>query len=213
MNIFTIIASALILMPIAATAQEQEPTERQAEDLPVAPIFTGLKFGSGLHYQSTTAKYALPRIKSSIDTKKGDLGYRFHVGYAAQVGNVLVVGSEAGIEHGGATLTAASDLGDYSLKPSWSWDASARAGVLAAPSVLMYARAGYSWQRIEEQTDFTAIASRDLNTSSTKKGFLFGGGVEAKFTDRLFVRAEYDRMNYRNGLKTSKAMIAFISKL
>ncbi|MEG3177270.1 porin family protein [Sphingomonas sp. RB3P16] len=206
------IAGILIATPIAATAQERQSAEPQVADAPATPAFSGFKFGSGVAYQWTTADYALPSIKSSIATKKHELGYRLHIGYDAQIGNVLVVGAEAGVGRGGATLTAARDLGKYSLKPGWSWDVSGRAGVLAAPSVLLYGRAGYSWLRVKEQTDFSAVAGSDLDIRSTRKGFLFGGGIEAKVTHRSFVRAEYNRSNYRNGLKSSKVLIALASK-
>ncbi|WP_204319679.1 outer membrane protein, partial [Klebsiella aerogenes] len=60
-----------------------------------------------------------------------------------------------------------------------TWDVSGRAGVLPAPNVLLYGRAGYSWLRVRETTDFRAANLKDIDSSVTEKGFLWGGGVEA----------------------------------
>lgn len=211
MKISHFIVGLLLASPIATTAKAQQSAEQRTAELPAAPIFTGVKFGTGLNYQWITADYPLPLTKSTFGTKKDEVGYRFHVGYDAQIGNALVIGSEAGLGRGGTTLTASSALGEYSLKPGWSWDASARAGVVTAPSVLMYGRLGYSWLRVREQTNFTALTSKDLDTSSTRRGFMFGAGIEAKVTQKIFVRGEYNRTNYRDGLKTSKVMLAVAS--
>ncbi|WP_204268186.1 hypothetical protein, partial [Escherichia coli] len=67
-------------------------------------------------------------------------------------------------------LTAASPTGDYALKPGWTWDVSGRAGVLPAPNVLLYGRAGYSWLRVRETTDFRAANLKDIDSSVTEKG-------------------------------------------
>lgn len=199
MKLVPLITGLLVLTPVTAFAQ--------ARDVHDGPTFEGVKVGADIDYRWTTADHALPRIVSNIDKKKGGIGYRAHVGYDAQLGQTLVIGAEGGIGRGGKRLSAASPTGDYTLKPRWTWDVSGRAGVLAAPSVLLYGRAGYSWLRVREQTDFRAITSSDLGTASTKKGILFGGGIEAAVSPGLFVRAEYNRMNYGEGQKSSKALL------
>ncbi|WP_137863146.1 MULTISPECIES: porin family protein [unclassified Sphingomonas] len=169
--------------------------------------FGGVKVGVSVDYRWHEGDYSLPRIASRIDQSKGGIGYRGHVGYDAQIGDMLVIGAEAGIGKGGKTLTAASPTGDYALKPGWTWDVSGRAGVLPAPNVLLYGRAGYSWLRVRETTDFRAANLKDIDSSVTEKGFLWGGGVEAGVMPGVYARAEYNRANYRDGLKTSKVQL------
>lgn len=205
MKLFSLVAGLLVLPPAVASAQTQTQTE--AQDVHDAPTFGGVKVGADIDYRWTEADHSLPRIASSINQTKGGIGYRVHVGYDAQVGNMLVIGAEGGIGRGGKTLSVASITGDYSIKPRWTWDVSGRVGVLAAPTVLLYGRAGYSWLRVREKTDFRAVASKDLSTSATEKGFLYGGGIETAISPGLFVRAEYNRVNYRDGLKTSRALL------
>jgi len=199
MKLFSLVAGLLVLAPAIACAQ--------ARDVHDAPTFGGIKVGADIDYRWMEAEYSLPRIASDIDRKKGGIGYRAHVGYDAQIGNMMVIGAEGGISRGGKTLSVASVTGDYSIKPSWSWDISGRVGVLAAPTVLLYGRVGYSWLRVREKTDFRAITSKDLDTSATEKGFLYGGGIETAVSPGLFVRAEYNRINYHDGLKTSRASL------
>lgn len=211
------VAAILAALPLAATAQtsqtsqatEGQSPEATGYDRPEAPRFAGIKIGSDSEYRWIDADYAVSSIASSIKRKKSDAGFRAHVGYDAQIGGVLVVGAEGGIGRGEPTVSAASALGDYTLKTGWSWDASGRAGLLAAPSALVYGRAGYSWLRVHEKTDFRAAASKDLDSWGTEKGFLFGGGIEMAVSHRMFVRAEYDRVDYGHGLTTSKALIGF----
>ena len=165
--------------------------------------FSGVKVGVSVDYRWQDGDYSLPRIASRIDQSKGGIGYRGHIGYDAQLGDLLVIGAEAGIGRGGKTLTAASPTGDYALKPGWTWDASGRAGILPAPNVLLYGRAGYSWLRVRETTDFRAANLKDIRTNLTEKGFLWGAGIEAGVSPGVYARAEYDRANYRDGLTST----------
>ena len=163
--------------------------------------FGGVKVGVSIDYRWHDGDYSLPRIASRIDQSKGGIGYD------AQLGDLLVIGAEAGIGRGGKTLTAASPTGDYALKPGWTWDASGRAGILPAPNVLLYGRAGYSWLRVRETTDFRATNLKDLRTSGTEKGFLWGAGIEAGISPGMYARAEYSRANYRDGLTASNVRL------
>ncbi len=187
---------ALALAPTAGRAQSLDDV-----------TFTGVKIGASVDYRWQEGDYALPRIASMLDEKRGVIGYRGHVGYDVQLGNVLVIGGEGGIGRGGGTLKAASTVGDYALKPRWAWDISGRIGVLPVPRVLLYGRTGYGWLRTREATDFRATNLADVNSSSTKSGFLWGGGAEVALLPGVFTRAEYNRVNYGRGLTSSKVQI------
>lgn len=191
-----LLVGAVALMPTAALAQSRDDV-----------TFTGVKIGASVDYRWHDGDFPLPRIAGKLDEKKGGIGYRGHIGFDTQIGSALVIGAEGGIGRGGNELTAANTNGDYTLKPRWTWDVSGRAGVLPAPNVLLYGRAGYSWLRVRETTDFRPAALKDLKTSGTEKGFLWGAGVEAAVTRGVFARAEYGRVNYRDGLTSSKIQL------
>ncbi|QNQ08994.1 outer membrane protein [Sphingomonas alpina] len=191
-----LIAGALALVPTASLAQS-------AEDA----TFGGVKIGASLDYRWHDGEYSLPRIATRIDEDRGGIGYRAHIGYDAQIGSAFVIGGEAGFGRGGKTLRTESLAGDYSIKPRWNWDASGRVGVLPTRSILVYGRAGYSWLRVREKTDFRDIALKDKESSSTEGGILYGGGIETAISSGYFVRAEYNRVNYGDGFKSSKILL------
>lgn len=193
MKSICLLIGAIVVMPSAATAQSREEV-----------TLTGVKVGATIDYRWHDGDFQVRRIATKVDEKEGGIGYRAHVGYDAQVGKALLIGAEAGIGRGGKALAGSSTTGDYSLKPRWTWDVSGRVGVLPAPNVLLYGRAGYSWLRVRETTDFRATNLKDLKSSSTEKGFLWGAGIEAGVTQGVSARAEYVRVNYRDGLTASK---------
>ncbi len=188
-----LLAGCLVALPGAALAQSYDD-----------PGFGGVKIGAAIDYRSLDGDYALPRIESRIEDDRGGIGFRGFLGYDAQLGDALVIGGEAGLGRGGKSLDAQSATGDYSLKPRWSWDVSGRAGILPAPNVLIYGRAGYSWLRVRETTDFNAASLEDISVDATEKGFLWGAGVETRTSSGLFARGEYNRTNYGAGLTASK---------
>lgn len=75
------------------------------------------------------------------------------------------------------------------------------------PNVLVCGRGGYSFLRVEETTDFKDVKRLDIKTDGTQKGFLFGAGVEAAVASSLSARAECNRGNYGDGLKSSKMQL------
>lgn len=191
-----LVAAVCAMVPTGAFAQSADEGS-----------FSGVKIGVSADYRSYEGDYALPRIATAVDADRGGFGYRGHAGFDMELGHMFVIGAEAGIGRGGKSLKAKSSTGEYSLKPGWTWDATARAGFLPAKNVLIYGRAGYSWLRVREKTDFAATATKDIKTSSTESGLLYGGGIETAIAPGFFVRAEYDRINYRNGLKASRTQL------
>lgn len=188
--------SALASMPGAAFAQSHDE-----------PTFSGVKIGTSIDYRWHDGDFAVPRIAGKVDEKEGGIGFRGHAGYDLQLGSAFLVGIEGGVGRGGKKLTASTTTGDYTLKPRWTWDVSGRVGVLPISNVLLYGRAGYSWLRGRETTDFHAANLNDLKSSGTEKGFLWGAGAEAALAPGFYARAEYDRVNYRDGLTSSKVLL------
>lgn len=191
-----LLASALVLTPGAAFAQSHDE-----------PAFGGVKIGASIDYRWLDGDFAVPRIAGKVDEKKGGIGVRGHAGYDVQLGSTFLVGVEGGIGRGGEKLTTSNTTGDYTLKPRWTWDVSGRVGVLPTSNVLLYGRAGYSWLRARETTDFHATNLKDLKSNGTEKGFLWGAGAEAALAPGFYARAEYNRVNYRDGLTASKVLL------
>lgn len=200
MKYVLLFACALSVLPDAAMAQPYRESVDQ-------PAFGGVKVAASIDYRWLDGDYSLPLLDSRIDQKKGGVGFRGSLGYDAQLGDMIVVGAEAGLGRGGKTLETSNLAGTYSLRPGWNWDVSARAGILPAPNVLLYGRAGYSWLRVRETTDFRATNLTDLRHDGTEKGFLWGAGVETRLASGMFARGEYNRANYGSGLTSSKIQL------
>ncbi|MFA7440977.1 MAG: outer membrane beta-barrel protein [Sphingomonadaceae bacterium] len=124
--------------------------------------------------------------KASIDVGPGKLtdnqdaftGGVF-AGYDAKLSENFVLGGEVGFDLGGKT----SDR--YDIKPRNTINVSARAGVLASPQTLIYARGGYASGRYRF---FNSDADR---FSTSRDGWQIGAGVEHAFTDNISSRIEY----------------------
>ncbi|MGV3481857.1 MAG: outer membrane protein [Sphingobium sp.] len=197
-----LVAAVCVMVPAGAFAQSADEGS-----------FSGMKVGVSADYRSHEAEYPLTRIGTTIDRDRAGFGYRAHAGFDMELGHMLVIGAEAGLGRGGKRLRAKSATGEYSLTPGWSWDVSGRAGILPANNILVYGRAGYSWLRVREKTDFVATATKDIRTGATESGFLYGGGIETAIAPGFFVRAEYNRVNYRDGLRASRTQLGMAISL
>ncbi|WP_343518525.1 porin family protein [Sphingomonas sp.] len=134
---------------------------------------------TGGHITAIVGYDMLDLNTSGLDNPNG-LTYGAALGYDYQSGNVLfgvegeVIGSTAKIEAGNTTVARAGrDL--Y---------AGGRIGYVFGRTAV-YGKVGYANARVE------TIAG-DENGD----GIRFGGGVEHKFTDKLFVKGEYRYTNY-----------------
>jgi outer membrane immunogenic protein len=169
--------------------------------------FNGPKIGVSVDRRSLDGSYDVPNVETPLKEDKAGIGYRGHVGYDLQIGETFVIGAEGGIAGGGRSLSAKSNIADYQLKPKWSYDVSGRVGVLPTSNILIYGRAGYSWLRTKETTDFNDVKRLDIESNGTKKGLLLGAGVETAVTSAVSARAEYNQVNYGEGLKSSRVQL------
>lgn len=194
------IATALLLaiLPSAGWAQSSYEDE---------PSFGGVKVGVDAEYRWADGEFRVPTLAEDLDENRGGIGYRGRIGFDMPFANIVVVGAEASLGRGGPTLRTENATGDYALKPGWNWDISGRVGVQPAPSLLIYGRGGRSWLRTREQIDFSSGSRTDIDRWHTESGFLYGGGIEAALSAGSFVRAEYNRVNYGEGLTASRALI------
>ena len=111
--------------------------------------------------------------------------------------NHLVVGAETDINFGSKDAVHQTGSGyDYRIDPRRSFDATVRAGYLVTPQTLVYARGGYTNDRIR-----TTISDTSTLTvvSQNRGGWLVGGGVERAIMPHLSARIEYRYADLSHG--------------
>ena len=191
-----ILMGLLAILPGTAIAQDAEKQ-----------TFDGVHVGVSVDRRTLDGDYKIPSLGTVLDEDKTGIGYRGHVGYDLRLGSIFALGVEGGVGRGGRSLSTKGDIADYTLKPSWNYDISGRVGVLPTSNIMLYGRAGYSWLRVGEKTDFRDVKRVDVESSGTKKGLLLGAGVEAAISSGLSARAEYNRTDYGRGLNSSKVQL------
>ncbi|WP_165191724.1 outer membrane beta-barrel protein [Caulobacter soli] len=196
MTVRILAALACVVLPASAWAQSAHHAD-----------FSGLKMGADADYRWHDGDYRVTTLGADLDRKKGGFGYRGRLGLDAQFGRA-VVGAEAGFGGGGGKLKLENTVGSYKLEPGLTWDVSSRVGVLALPNALLYGRAGYSWLRVKEKTEFVANL-KDVKDRYTEGGLLYGVGLEAAVSEGAFLRAEYSRVKYNDDFSSSKAQVGF----
>jgi outer membrane immunogenic protein len=119
-----------------------------------------------------------------------------YAGYDKTIGNI-VLGAEGAINFGTSdAVSGRSGSSLYSIDPRRSIDLTARAGYLVTPSTLVYARGGYTNDRV--RTTITTAAASTI-ASEDRDGWLVGGGVERAIMPHLSARAEYRYADLSNG--------------
>lgn len=122
------------------------------------------------------------------------------IGYNWQFAPNWVFGLEADIQGSGqkdgtsATLPTAGGLFSMSLESRLNYFGTARArlGLLATPSLLLYATGGLGWGNTEfNMTSTLAGASSSASFTHTNIGWTVGGGVEGKISANWSAKAEY----------------------
>lgn len=147
-----------------------------------------------------------------------DTGFRIspYAGFNWQVAPVWVVGVEGDWGYADSTvrlhgmnyplsgqnaaLVGASE--SFSVRTKWDASVRARAGLLATPTLLLYATGGAAWLAIESTSRcsafFLSICAAnftggpfDITNAKTQLGWTAGGGLETKLWSNWIARAEY----------------------
>lgn len=133
---------------------------------------------------------------AAIDASKDSAVLGGYVAYDKEFGK-LVLGAETGINFGTSdTVASGTGVNRVTIDPKRSFDLTARAGYLVTPSTLVYARGGYTNDRIH--TTLTS-ATGPKSASEDRDGWLVGAGVERKITDHVSARLEYRYADLSNG--------------
>lgn len=76
----------------------------------------------------------------------------------------------------------------------------ARIGAAVTPSTLLYAKAGYTNARIGVNYTDSATPANNYGLHENLDGIRVGAGVEQKFGQNLYAKAEYRYSNYEKGI-------------
>jgi outer membrane immunogenic protein len=186
-----VVAAVLAIAPAAAFAQSGDESPLSGPHIGVSGVYDSLESN-----QPTSTREA---------TRRG-FGGRAHAGYDAVVGNMFLVGVEAGIGTGGRTVTQPSLAGGrFSVNPGLTYDVTARAGIAPGGGFAIYGRGGYRWLRTEQTISGQATGNSQRNV--TERGFTYGGGVEYALSEGISLRAEYDQTRFSRDLRQSKIMV------
>jgi len=128
-----------------------------------------------------------------------DVAYGVGVGYDFAFGGA-VVGVEGEYLRSEAQTTyntvGFEDFGVGNIDTGRDLYVGLRAGILATPNTLVYAKGGYTNARYKLlATDNTT----DIETNANLDGWRVGAGLEHSFNGNLYAKAEYRYSNYSNG--------------
>lgn len=167
-------AAAMIASP--AFAQDEE-------------TFDGAYVGAYVGYDSVSISDATGSGSQGGVAFGGLLGYNFDLG-----GSVIGVEGEIGEASTHQTEGDIFLLGDkLSLAANLDVFLSARVGVKASPSTLIYAKGGYASTRMK--LSYSDGAGTSASESDSLDGFRIGAGIEHKISS-LSLRAEYRYSDY-----------------
>ena len=173
------------------------------------PVFTGPRVGVLLGYDALRPGSSEDSDISGDDQTADGLMYGGDIGYDIAIGGAL-----AGVEGeiAGSTGKVENDPVDPNLfgygrvKAGRDLYLGARVGVLANPTTLVYAKAGYTNARLDlTRNDTVTTTGNHYNLD----GYRIGAGVEKALGPRTYAKVEYRysnygdaRLEYANGANT-----------
>lgn len=161
--------------------------------------FTGFRIEAIGGYDRTTADGDgdfSPGVEDRFDEGGGLEGFLYGVGagYDFSAGGVLI-GAEA--ELSDSTGGEDEDLGGgrrLNFEVERDIYVGGRIGAVVSPTVLIYAKGGYTNARYGLDADDSAGATREFG--ATLDGFRVGGGVEYALSENMFAKGEYRYSSY-----------------
>ncbi|WP_206243742.1 outer membrane protein [Novosphingobium terrae] len=165
-------AAAALTLAVAPTAHAQ------STDHGWTGPFVGIQGG----WEENSVRNPNNAITMTPLTQSSDTGtVGVFTGYDKEVAPRIVVGAQAELNF---PIDSRFGNGFAEINPKRSVDLSLRAGYLVQPKTLVYVRGGYS----------NGLYGSDvgaIHTSTDRNGWLLGGGVERKLTDKVSARVEY----------------------
>lgn len=216
MNKTLLAATALVALSSAATAADL-PYRSAPASYGAAPIFTWAGPYVGVNAGALWASRTRPELYDASglpfpgpisDSDSAGVSVGGTVGYNMQFGPNFVAGAEAdlswanlnrksrlsSIDRPGGELTVTS--AEFNNKLDYYGTLRGRLGVLAMPSLLLYATGGVAFADAKHSGLGTSVTADDDGVafgskSSTKWGYTLGAGMEYAIGNNLSVKGEY----------------------
>lgn len=173
---------------LAAAAAVAFAAPALAQAAPAEP-FNGPFAGVELGWQRDKADARFTSGGTTTTETGGVSGLRYggFIGYDARIGT----GGVIGLEVNASDSTANTDDDDGVGKIGRTFDVTARAGALVAPTTLLYARGGYS------NTRYIADIDGD-EFGVNRDGYILGAGLETMLGTNASARVEYNYSDYNS---------------
>ena len=160
-----------------------------ASQASAAEPFNGPYVGAQAGWQHDNNRFTLRGATgTTTDRMSGDsFTYGAQLGYDFKTGENFVLGAEAFLT---GDTNKVSD-GNSTFDGGRSLGLLARAGVLASPRTLIYAKGGWENGRFTYQEN-------GIGVSTNRDGWSLGGGVEQMLTDNVSARVEYRHTKFNS---------------
>lgn len=167
-----------------------------------AAPFTGLRVEGLIGYEATDVE----------DENTDGIAYGVGVGYDVQSGSgvfgIEAEATESSVDECVRGVVLATDT--LCAKVGRDLYVGGRAGALIGVNTLLYAKAGYTNNRVKaEYQDGTAGTALDLTEKDDLDGIRVGGGVEIGVGTNAFVKGEYRYSNYEQGYDKHQGLVGF----
>lgn len=181
--------AALVAGTVAAPALAQDGR---------AP-FTGPRVGVIVGYDNVQPGSSEDSDLDDDDQSVEGLLYGFDVGYDVNLGSA-VIGAEAELTDSTGKVEVNSTDPDFFGFGRVATDrdiyVGARAGILASPNTLVYAKGGYTNARLNV---LASNGETELDANYKLDGYRVGAGVERTFGNNTYGKIEYRYSNYGDG--------------
>ncbi len=143
-------------------------------------------------------RVSLVVLEDGTTLRDDGLGYGIEAGYDAPISAELTLGAYAGIESATTKACVINSTERYCLGLGRNVTGGARIGFAVSPSMLVFAKGGYSNGRLKADYRNTAVPANNVSEGANRDGFHIGFGIEANVGNSAYVKAEYVRTNYKD---------------
>jgi outer membrane immunogenic protein len=209
----------LAAMPVVAASAADMPLKAPPPAAPAPFSWTGFYFGGEAGYgwgtqqvTHVTGATAFPTgfVDQPINNINGALG-GIYAGYNYQFNPSFLVGVDADITwaslNGTGTDVSPVDgnIAHHLTTIDWVSTATGRLGYVAG-NWLFFGKGGWAWSRWGDSAATNTPAGALSNTSnsdSDRQGWTAGGGVEWAYSPHVFLKAEYDYVDFKTAHYTT----------
>jgi len=119
-------------------------------------------------------------------------GGQVFAGYDLAVSPRLILGIEGAFDLGGRTAIERNEFYVSGIRPRYGFSATARAGFVATPRVMLYVGGGYGGHNYRVIDSDPIPGQGDL---SRTRSFVLRGGSEYRLTQHVGIRAEFEHLD------------------